>query len=61
MSATDGVVFITDLAGRVVLQNEKLNAGFSTTLDVSSLAEGVYQVIMHGGASMQSMRIVKIN
>jgi len=61
VSTMGGVVYITDLSGRVVLQNEKLNAGFNTTIDVSSLAEGVYQVVMQGDASMQSMRIVKIN
>jgi len=61
VSTTGGVVYVTDLSGRVVLQNEKLNAGFNTKIDVSSLAQGVYQVIMQGDASMQSMRIVKIN
>jgi PKD repeat protein len=61
VSTTGGVVYITDLSGRVVRANEKLNAGFITTLDVSTLAEGVYQVIMQGEVSFQSMRIVKIN
>jgi hypothetical protein len=52
---------IADLTGRNILQQNMVNAATNTTIDISSLAGGVYVLRLYNGTeNIQQFRFVKL-
>ena len=60
-SAVEGQLFVLDQAGRKVMDGIRVAPNVSYMLDVATLAEGMYQVVLVNGTESGAVRLIKVN
>jgi len=60
-SAVEGQLFVLDQAGRKVMDGIRVAPNVPYILDVATLAEGMYQVVLVNGTESGAVRLVKVN
>ena len=61
LSSEDGVLMITDAAGRIFIERARITPNTPQRIDTSEWAEGMYQIVIITSEGARSTRMVKLN